>query len=58
MHPSSGLRRGVPAVCALLLLVAPGAGFSEARAVDRFDSVVLDAGHGGDDWPWSCARRD
>jgi N-acetylmuramoyl-L-alanine amidase len=49
MHPSSGLRRGVPAVCALLLLVAPGAGFSEARAVDRFDSVVLDAGHGGDD---------
>jgi len=45
-----GLRVGV--VLALVIGLGPGAGFVRAEGMpqpDRFDTVVIDAGHGGDD---------
>jgi N-acetylmuramoyl-L-alanine amidase len=49
-HPSARSWRGVAAACALFLaLVAPLSVRAESRPVDRFDTIVLDAGHGGRD---------
>jgi N-acetylmuramoyl-L-alanine amidase len=44
---ASGPRRWLCVVCAALVLPLLGAG--ESRPVDRFDTVVIDAGHGGED---------
>jgi len=46
-HLASGPRRWLCVVCAALVL--PLLGASESRVVDRFDTVVIDAGHGGED---------
>jgi N-acetylmuramoyl-L-alanine amidase len=46
-HLASGPRRWLCVVCAALALPLVGAG--ESRPVDRFDTVVIDPGHGGDD---------
>jgi N-acetylmuramoyl-L-alanine amidase len=46
-HLASGPRRWLWVVCAALVFPFLGAG--EGRPVDRFDTVVIDAGHGGED---------
>lgn len=46
------MRRAIQAMVALLALASAGAGAAsdaEAPARNRFDTVVIDAGHGGDD---------
>ena len=50
-HRSAWIRSARAAVaCALALAAAPAAaGAATDSALDRFDTVVLDAGHGGDD---------